>query len=109
MRVQKLNDAFRIGLNGTGALLPLDPICVTSGVDARGSDFVQRAVKAVRDFDNFTDGNDPYGEHDFGSFEMDGVRMFWKIDYYDLEMEYGSPDPADPDLTCRVLYLAEEY
>jgi Protein of unknown function (DUF3768) len=42
---------------------------------------------------------------------VDGEVVMFKIDYYDENMEYGSPDPADPKLTRRVLtiLLAEEY
>jgi len=65
----------------------------------------------VRTFDDFTPDNDPHGEHDFGSFEHNRRTIFWKIDYYDLLLHYGSRDPSDPALTRRVLtiLLAEEY
>ena len=50
-------------------------------------------------------------EHDFGAFEDEGDRFFWKIDYYDLTLTVGSADPADPAQTARVLtlMLADEY
>jgi hypothetical protein len=80
-------------------------------VAALGSDFIDRAVSAVRRYRNFGPDNDPYGEHDFGIFELDGQTLNWKIDYYDRLLEWGSPDPADPAVTRRVLtiLLAEEY
>lgn len=46
-------------------------------------------AKAVQSFDNFSNANDPFGEHDFGSFEYEGTMVFWKIDYYDQELTYG--------------------
>lgn len=59
----------------------------------------------------FDADNDPYDEHDFGSFKIIDQRMFWKIDYYGETMDVGSNDPADPAQTTRVLtiMLAEEY
>ena len=62
-------------------------------------------------FDDFCAANDPYGEHDFGVVEAEGHTIFFKIDCYDRELNYGSPDPADPAVTERVLtiMLAEEY
>ena len=55
--------------------------------------------------------NDPHGEHDFGAFEFDGTPVMFKIDYYDKDLAFHSPDPADPTVTERVitLMLAEEY
>jgi hypothetical protein len=54
---------------------------------------------------------DPYGEHDYGSFEIDGQKLLWKIDYYDTDLKYGSGDPSDPAVTRRVLtiLLLSEY
>jgi hypothetical protein len=110
-RIRELNDAFRRDPNPLGVQLALDKLVVTRGVDARGNDFVDRAFRAVREYADFTEDNDPYGEHDFGTFRLDDAELNWKIDYYDTALEYGSPNPADPDVTRRVLtiMLAEEY
>jgi hypothetical protein len=101
--VAALNDAFR--------LAPGQGWMITSGVRALGEDFLIAAVAAVVAFDDFDSGDDPWGEHDFGALLVDGRRLFWKIDYYDPGLTGGSPDPADPALTRRVLtlMLAEEY
>jgi len=68
-------------------------------------------IRRVATFSDFTADNDPHREHDFGSFEIAGRKIFWKIDYYDAEMAFGSEDPADPSKTTRVLtiMLASEY
>ncbi len=65
----------------------------------------------VRNYDDFTEDNDPYGEHDFGSFNHNSIKIFWKIDYYDPDLKFGSDDPADISKTVRVLtiMMAEEY
>lgn len=105
-RVCDLNDAFRTaGPAGGGHWM------LTRGVQAAVPDFIAMAVGMVRSFEDFTGDNDPYGEHDFGSFNLAGQHLFWKIDCYDEALEFGSPDPADPSVTQRVLtiMLASEY
>jgi hypothetical protein len=103
-RVRELNDGLR-------RYARAGIICVTAGVQAMGQAGVEAALTAVRDFDSFTADNDPYGEHDFGALKVAGERLFWKIDYYDRDRRYGSPDPADPAVTTRVLtiMLSSEY
>ena len=63
---------------------------------------VARIVKTIAVYDNFCHANDPYEEHDFGSFEADGYVIFFKIDYY-------SPDAADQSVTERVITICLLY
>ena len=55
--------------------------------------------------------NDPFLEHDFGSIQLGENTIFWKIDYYDLDLHMHSPDPSVSAVTARILtiMLAEEY
>lgn len=102
--IRALNDQFRT--TGRGGRIML-----TVGIQALGEQAVAEIIAKVRAFTEFTEGNDPYGEHDFGKIVHDGQKVFWKVDYYDRAMEYGSPDPADPAVTTRVLtvMMADEY
>jgi Protein of unknown function (DUF3768) len=104
VKIRALNDAFRTTMTGGTVLL-------TAGVDALPSDVKAMVIRRVATFSEFTADNDPHGEHDFGNFEVAGHKLFWKIDYYDASMEFGSEDPADPTKTTRVLtiMLASEY
>jgi hypothetical protein len=61
------------------------------------------ATLKIRNYNDFTKDNDPYGEHDYGSFKLNGETICWKIDYYDLNYQYGSENPANPTQTRRVL------
>jgi len=103
-RIRVLNDNFRSTFVG-------GQVVITQGVDALQIDTKARVLLAVQSFSNFTKENDPHGEHDFGSFDIEGEDYFFKIDYYALDMNGGSEDPADPSVTTRVLTImrADEY
>jgi Protein of unknown function (DUF3768) len=98
VKISELNDAFRTTMTG-------GRVVMTSGVDALPSDVKAMVARRVATFTEFTPDNDPHGEHDFGSFDVAGQKFFWKIDYYDLAMQFGSEDPADPAKTTRVLTI----
>ena len=104
-RVRDLNDAFRTLGQGRGSVF------VTDGVSEMGAEFVARALASVRAFEAFSEDNDPWGEHDFGAIELEGQKIFWKIDPYDLALQAHSPNAANPAVTHRVLtlMLASEY
>lgn len=103
-KIRGLNDAFRHSLQG-GRLI------ITQGVFTKAQEEITGLLDAVRRFEDFDEGNDPYREHDFGSLVWREERIFWKIDYYDTELCSASPDPLDPHLTARVMtvMLAWEY
>jgi hypothetical protein len=105
LEIRRLNDSFRRSLSGGGKRL------MTAGI--AGLPYADQAAILVKvmEHDCFPEGDDPYGEHDFGAFDHAGQRIFWKIDYYDPSEEFGSEDPADPAKTVRVLtiLLADEY
>jgi hypothetical protein len=102
--IRALNDELRQNLTIGTAL-------ITAGIAALGAEAVARIVKTIAVYDDFCHANDPHEEHDFGSFEVDGHRIFFKIDYYDKALSFHSSDPADPSVTERVItiMLAEEY
>lgn len=103
------NDAFRarLGLGG-----PVSGRSVlTAGVAALGPEVVAHILATVAAFTAFTTDNDPYGEHDFGAFDLptDAGRLFWKIDYYeDATCTYGAEDPLTAYRVLTVM-LASEY
>ncbi len=103
-KIRELNDRFRTTMTG-------GRVTMTAGVDALPLNERRRALAMVARFSGFTPDNDPHGEHDFGSVTAAGRKFFWKIDYFDAKMEFGSEDPADPTKTTRVLtiMLVSEY
>lgn len=102
--IAALNDQLRTTLTG-------GRVHITAGINTL-PDFVQADIMtAVREFNHFTENNDPYGEHDCATLTVDGHEVMFKIDYYDRSLRHGSPAPWDTAQTCRVLtvLLANEY
>ncbi|MDA9426238.1 DUF3768 domain-containing protein [Bradyrhizobium sp. CCBAU 53380] len=99
IKIRSLNDSFRKTLVFGGTIL------LTPGVTSLTIERQAHLLELVRTFDRFTLGNDPHGEHDFGSIELDAIRHFFKIDYYDRDGKFASSDPADPAVTRRVMTI----
>lgn len=104
LKIQELNDNFRRTLIGGNVLMTL-------GIQELARGKTPELIAAISTFNNFTQDNDPYNEHDFGTITFNAHEVFWKIDYYDKALVYHSPDAADPTVTVRVMtiMLAEEY
>jgi len=81
--ISRLNDLLRTqGIGGR--------IVATLGVQNLSHNTRGKVVEAIRLFDKFEESDDPYKEHDFGSVEVEGGQFFFKIDYYDPSLRFGS-------------------
>ncbi|WP_105421864.1 DUF3768 domain-containing protein [Neorhizobium sp. T25_27] len=99
--ISDLNDRLRETFTGGRVML-------TRAVQALLDDERAQLLQAVRQFDAFDAANDPHGEHEFGRVLVAGQGYFWKIDHFDSDLEYLSPDPADPAVTTRVMTIMRE-
>lgn len=113
--IRRLNDAARSN-PGTGSIAN-----VTIGFQALADADRFAALAAITRFSKFDEDNDPYGEHDFGAvyrlatgeWTQDRPRdsksisetVFWKVDYYDTSLTFGSEAPWDAAQTKRVLTI----
>ena len=120
-RIARLNDMARqaIGVACTAV--------ATVGFRSLPNADQSQVRELIETFDAFDEDNDPHGERDFGCVYQlcDGrwtterprvrdderERVFWKFDYYDRDLRFGSEDAANPAVTRRVLtiMLADEY
>jgi hypothetical protein len=120
-RIARLNDRARqaMGLACTAY--------VTVGFRSLPEADQSRVRELIETYDAFDEDGDPHGERDFGAIyklacgrwtterpkvrEDERERVFWKLDYYDRDLQFGSDDPANPAITRRVLtiMLADEY
>lgn len=102
--IARFNDQLRkTGTDGT--------VMISQGVRAITGFDTATLAAALANYDEFDPDNDPHGERDFGCLTLWGHDLLWKVDYYDHELKFGSDDPADPEVTHRVLtvLLASEW
>ena len=102
--IKTLNDKFRRSFIGGRVIL-------SHGICFKPTNEKTEILNKVRRFNNFTTANDPYNEHDFGSFNHKGEKIYWKIDYYNKDYNGYSEDASNPSITNRVMtiMLSHEY
>lgn len=107
--IARLNDRVRQGLDRTAKVVMTSNLLAHLS-DGTGPSRILAQAKVLKALRNCTFSPDS-PERDFARFEVDGLNVLMKIDYFDLELEYGSEDPADASVTCRVLTIMapEDY
>jgi hypothetical protein len=111
-KIRALNDEVRTqAFSNPHLIRSLYRLMLTPACRALPPRRLQELTRAIEGFNAFDADNDPRDEHDFGIVAIGGRSFYFKIDYYDLSLEFGSPDPADPLATIRVLTImrADEY
>jgi hypothetical protein len=78
---------------------------MTSGVASSDAETIAQILDAVHAYNQFGEDIDPYREHDMGRFTITCEDYYWESDNYDRNLEFHSPDPADPVVTVRVLTI----
>ena len=120
-RIARLNDMARQAMGVACTAVS------TVGFRSLSASDQSRVRELIETFDAFDEDNDPHGERDFGTIYQLGdgrwtterprlrdderERVFWKLDYYDRDLQFGSEDAANPAVTRRVLtiMLSDEY
>ena len=63
---------------------------LTHGIASLDGARQAQVLDAVRAFDDWSEDNDPWQQHDCALFEVDGLRVMFKIDLYEKSVVKGS-------------------
>ena len=112
------NDKLRQSIFNKDNSLGKNKLVLSHVVSQLTSYDLAEVLKLVKEFNIFTSEDDPFKEHDFGSFDYLCVaedyketKYFWKIDYYDNDLKFHSEDKLNAEKTIKVLTVmkASEY
>lgn len=102
--IARLNDRARQGLDRNARIIFTRACLAEFCSDDTVSALVTQAdpMKTMRQhiFDD-----DAHGERDMGFITFRDKPAWFKIDYYDADLAYGSEDPADASITRRIITI----
>ncbi|WP_437434686.1 DUF3768 domain-containing protein [Sulfitobacter geojensis] len=89
--VASQNDAFRRSILGNILVTdaPQGQFVMTRGVAALGPDAQLALTRSVASFDAFNADSDPQGWHEMGVIDLDGTKVWFKIDGVDAPSHNG--------------------
>lgn len=105
LRIAALNDRCRQGLDTTSRIV-ITAACIATLAEERGkvAQILAQAdlMAAIR---RYVFRPEESRERARGDLVVAGHAVRFTIDYYDLTLEWGSEDPADPLVTVRVMTI----
>ena len=108
-RIAQLNDEFRATTLNPDSEQTLGQVFYTQSIAALPQNEFETIIEKVKLFDDFSEANDPYGEHDFGRFIHNAHTVYWKIDYEDPALEYQSKDKINIGNRRLTIMLSHEW
>jgi len=101
--IARLNYRCRLGLDRTGRDVITRTCLATFSEEQLPTRIVAQAeiLAAIRK-DRFPEEASPRGR---GHVEYRGTKVYFAIDAYDLDLVYGSEDPADASVSRRVMTI----
>lgn len=101
--IARLNDRCRQGFDRTARITVTRTCLATLSNGTLASEAVAQAL-LLQELRRYRFAED-CPERDRGSFTIDNTEVYFRIDYHDATLEWGSEDPANASLTIRVLTL----
>jgi Protein of unknown function (DUF3768) len=95
-RICELDDNLRKSFSGGEVVL-------TASVAALPNMVKAAVLDQVALFEVFNEENDPYGMHDYGSFDYRSREFFFKIEFFTLEPSDVPLDLTDPKKALRIM------
>jgi len=107
-RIRELNDTARQELKRSADKRTVPSIIVYPQYFTLLTEWEKNHIEDYVKFANPRTGegvNCGDNEHKYGVFKFSGVPFHWKIDYWDMQLLQASVDPADINVTIRVLTI----
>ncbi len=103
-QVARLNDRCRRGFDRTARIVITRSCMAAFGGDDVAFRIVAQA-RIMRGVRNYVFPSGAHPSRDRGNFELSGICVYFVIDYYDLALQYGSENPANTNVTTRMLTI----
>lgn len=104
-RIAALNDRVRQGLDPKARIV-ITAACVAALAEGGGPDDMLRSqAELLMAIDRCVFAPDECDERRRGEVLFRGRPIRFAIDYYDSSLEWGSEDPADPEIATRVMTI----
>ena len=104
-RIAALNDLCRQGRDPSARIVVTATCLAALTIGDGFLDEIRAQAELLALLHNYVPRPEDGEERSRGVLSLRGRTVWFRIDYYDPALEWGSEDPTDPTITIRVLTL----